>query len=172
MIEAIIYKSKTGFAKRYAEIISEELNLKMYTIEEANEKLLPNSEVIYIAGLMATRVRSLAKVVKKFDVKYVLGVGMLDYTEDYEATIFGNNLNIPDKFYYLPGGFDYKNHKGLNKLAISIVGKHFVRQQKAAEKQNKELLPEDQALVDTFQAGYSDKVSKKHLDKFFKEFVK
>lgn len=172
MIETIVYYSKTGFSKKYAEIIAEELNLKIYSLKEAKTKLLKNTEIIFISGLTATRIRKLSSILKNFDVKYVLAVGMMDYSENYEASIFANNIQIPNKVYYLPGGFDYSKLKGFDKILMNLLKKYYQQLKKDAEKNNKELMPQDQNLLNDLEKGSSNKISKEHLNKFLKEFVR
>lgn len=172
MIEAVVYYSKTGFSKTYAEIIAEELNLKIYSLKDAKTNLLRNTEIIYISGLTATKIRKLGSALKYFDVKYVLATGLMDYSKEYEDTVFSTNIRIPDKFYYLPAGFDSSKLKGLEKLSMKLLKKYYENLKSDAEKQGKELLPKDQKLLDDLEKGSSNKVSKEYLDRFFKEFVK
>lgn len=171
MIDTIVYNSKTGFSKEYAEIISKKLNCNMYSIKEAKKKLLKNSEIIYISSISATRIRKLAKVSRIFDVKYVLAVGMLDYDEDYESKIFANNFQINNKLYYLPGGLNYKKLNLINKCLINIMKKYYKMLEKTAKKQNKQLMPKDKSVLSMLESGYINKVSEENLNKFFDEFV-
>ncbi len=171
MITAVIYSSKSGFSRQYAEIIAKELNINMYNIKEAKEKLIAKSEIIYVAGITVTKIRELSRVNRLFRVQYVIGVGMTDYSEEYENTIFSNNINISDKFYYTPGGYDATKTKGLDKFLISLLKLYYKQLKKDAKKRNKELLPKDQDIINILEKGYSNKVSEKYLERFFKEVV-
>lgn len=171
MITAVIYNSKTGFSKRYAELIGSELNLSVYTVQEAKESLLPKSEVIFVSGLFASKIRGLGKVNSLFDAKYVLAVGMMNYSTKYEDTVFSNNINIPNSFYYLPGGFNYSKLNKFEQFIMNIMKKYYTRLKTEAEKEGKTLLPDDQDMYDTLQSGSSDKVSKENLSRFLDGFV-
>lgn len=171
MITAVIYHSKTGFSKKYAEMVGEELNLSVYTIKEAKESLLPKSEVIFVSGLFASKIRALGKANSLFDVKYVLGVGMMNYSTKYENTVFSNNINIPNSFHYLPGGFDYSKLNKFEKFIMNLMKKYYVRLKAEADKEGKTLLPDDQDMYEALQSGFADKVSKEHLRRFLDGFV-
>lgn len=172
MIDTIVYYSKTGFSKRYAEMIAEELDLQIFSLQEAKKKLSKNTEIIYISGLTATKIRKLGTAVRLFNVKYVLAVGMMDFDPNYESTIFANNVNLPEKVYYLPGGFDASKLKGLEKFSLSMLKKYFQYLKDNATKEGKELLPKDQKLLEELEKGSSDKVSKEYLKSFFNHFVR
>lgn len=171
MIEAIIYHPKEGFSKQYAEILGQELGLKTYTIKEGKKNLLEDTEVIFIGMVFATKLIGMSRVLSYFSVKYVLGVGMADYDEEYETVVFANNINIPENFFYLPGGLDCNNAKGLDKMLLKIMSIYYRNIEKEAKKQNKELLPRDQDMINMFNEGYVNKVSKTHLQRFINQFV-
>ena len=46
MVKAIIYQSKTGHTKEYAEYLSKELSIPCYSVCEAKEKINKKDEII------------------------------------------------------------------------------------------------------------------------------
>lgn len=47
-MEAIIYTSNTGSTARYAKMLSQELHLPVYSLEEAKKKVPAGAEIIYL----------------------------------------------------------------------------------------------------------------------------
>ena len=65
MINAIVYQSKTGHTKKYAEILSTSLNLPTLDIQEAKTKLKRGDEIIYLGWVCASKIMGLNKVLSR-----------------------------------------------------------------------------------------------------------
>ena len=72
----IVYKSNTGFTKEYAEMLSKAEKLKLYELDQAQEKLGLEDEVLFMGPLMAGHIQGIDQAVKSFTVKAACGVGM------------------------------------------------------------------------------------------------
>lgn len=98
----IVYASKTGFTKRYAEMLAEKTQLKAYSISELS-KVSKNEEVIFLGWMKVGKVQGLNKM-SNHNVKAVCGSGTGRTAEPDETTVISrNNLqNMP--FFYMRGG--------------------------------------------------------------------
>jgi len=122
----IVYASRTGFTKRYADMLAAKTGLKAFPVKELS-KVGQNEEIIFLGWMKIGKVQGLDKV-RKYGVKAVCGSGSGRTAEpSTEAVIARNKIeNIP--FFYLRGGcFPLKELKGMNKLMISL----FVRMLKS-----------------------------------------
>ena len=127
----VVYRSGSGFTKRYAEWIAEELNCNL--LEGKNVKivdLIPYETIIYGGGLYAIGVNGLKLITKNFnklkDKKLIVfAVGATPVRQETTEEII--NANIPreqqDKisFYYFRGGFDYNRLNRLNKIVMNLM---------------------------------------------------
>ena len=145
MSRVIIYKSKTGHTKRYAKMLSEELNIPCYSYKDA--KVSINDEVIFLSYIYASKIMGLSKILKKYNVKVVIAVGALAYSKDYLNTLRNaNNISLP--FFYLRGGIDYSKLNFFFRKFLPIIGKDIAK--------------EDEELLNLFKNG-GDFVSKDNL---------
>ncbi len=152
MIKAIIYHSNTGYTMAYAKLLSKELNLPCYSLEEAKTYVKKEDEVIYLSWICAGVITKLKKISRTYKVKCIGMVGAYPNTDKYLKELQKNNgLTIPS--FYLQGGIDYSKLKGLKKLIVKAVGK-------TIPKENTELL-------NLFQNGGSY-VKKENLEELIK----
>lgn len=153
MIKAIVYHSNTGHTKKYAEFLSKELNIPTYPLKEIDLK--KDEEIIYLSWICAGRITKLNKAKKKCKIRLIGMVGAYPKTDQYVKKLqTANRLAIPS--FYLQGGIDYDELKGIKKLIVKLVGK-------TIPKENTE-------LAKLFQAGenYVKKESLKELIDFIK----
>ena len=75
---AIIYTSKTGHTRQYAILLGKEINLPVYTYDEAVSQLAGESQVIYLGWIHASHVKGYSEVAKRFSVCAVCAVGLCD----------------------------------------------------------------------------------------------
>lgn len=152
MIKAIIYHSNTGYTMAYAKLLSKELNLPCYSLEETKTYVKKEDEVIYLSWICAGVITKLKKISRTYKVKCIGMVGAYPNTDKYLKELQKNNgLTIPS--FYLQGGIDYSKLKGLKKLIVKAVGK-------TIPKENTELL-------NLFQNGGSY-VKKENLEELIK----
>ncbi|NLM74400.1 MAG: flavodoxin domain-containing protein [Clostridiaceae bacterium] len=118
----IVYESKTGFTKRYAEMLASKTGFKVFSVKEI-EKIDKNEEIIFLGWMKVGKVQGFDKV-RKYNVKAVIGSGTGRTAEpDTETVIARNNIgNIP--FFYMRGGcLPLKQLKGMDRLMLSFFVK-------------------------------------------------
>ena len=144
MIKAIIYKSKTGHTKKYAEMLGEKLNMPFYEIKEAEKKLNKNDEIIYLGWICATRIVGLNKILKKYKVNCCGAVGAYPKTDENVQNIKNaNNMKIP--LFYMQGGIDYTKLNKIYKKLLQAIRKTI---QNSSDNVDKE-------IVEMFEKGKS-----------------
>ena len=126
---AVIYKSKYGSTKRYAEWIAEELNASLFEAASIKpSQLLTYDVVIYGGGIYAGGINGV-KLVTKNPCKslVVFTVGAADpKTTDYSEILSKNftpELLSKAKIFHLHGGIDYKRLGFTHKIMMALVKK-------------------------------------------------
>ncbi len=114
---AVVYRSKTGFTKNYAEWLSEELKCDLLEGGKVTAKdLMKYDAIVYGAGLYASGISGIKLITRNYDVLkdkdlYVFAVGAspvrTETTEYLRNTNFTGEWKDKINFYYLRGGFDY-----------------------------------------------------------------
>lgn len=119
----VTYQSKTGFTKKYAEWISEELKCDLKSIKEVKD--LSNYDLIIHGGwIFGGMISGLMKIQKLNPKKLIVfGVGCTPKKEvDIKLLVESNNINdIP--FYYYEGGFNPKKMGFLGRTMVKMVTK-------------------------------------------------
>ena len=59
----IVYESKTGFTRRYAEMLAAQTGMKLFSLKE-RPKFDPDEEMIYLGWMKVGKVQGLDKVNK------------------------------------------------------------------------------------------------------------
>lgn len=130
----IVYESKTGFTKRYAQMLGARTGFKVMGVKELS-KIAPSEDVIFLGWMKVGKIQGLTKV-RKLNIKAVCGSGTGRTAEpDTETVIARNNLEgIP--FFYLRGGcFPLREIKGLDKIMLSMFVRMLKSQKAKDEKQ-------------------------------------
>ncbi|MGE5627606.1 MAG: flavodoxin domain-containing protein [Solirubrobacterales bacterium] len=154
MVEtAVIYKSKYGSTKKYAQWIAESLNAELFEESEVSaEKLLEYNTIIYGGGLYASGISGISVITKNFDlikdkniIVFTVGLNTTEDISIFEPII---KKNIPDymrnsiKFFHLRGGMDYSKLNFMHKTMMGMM-------KKAVEK--KEIkTDEDMHMLETY----------------------
>lgn len=141
MKAVVIYKSKTGYTKKYAEWISEELGCDI----EENAKIsdiLDYDMIICGGGVYAGTING-AKVITKnlgklSGKKLILfAVGSNIDTEGNSAAFWDKNLTPEQQksigHFFLRGGFDFSKVKGADRLLMSMIKKHLEKLENPTE---------------------------------------
>lgn len=125
----IVYKSQTGFTKRYALWLQEELKCECESIGYVKKETLKDYDcVIYGGGLMAKKVNGLDKIKKYVHQNLILfatGATPQNATDVIEE-IKQNNLSalgydVP--FYYFEGGIHYEDMGFFSKKMLKLMYK-------------------------------------------------
>lgn len=120
----VTYQSKSGFTKKYAEWISQELSCEMKPAEEVTEQKVSEYDLVIHGGwLMAGSINGLEKIRKMNPQKLVVfGVGLAENGSMDQAVKKRNRLeNIP--FFYMQGGANPDRLGLFSKLVVRIATK-------------------------------------------------
>ncbi|MCL2198438.1 MAG: flavodoxin domain-containing protein [Defluviitaleaceae bacterium] len=162
---AVIYKSKYGMTKRYAEWISEALNAPVFEASNIKPSQLGDYDtVIYGGGLYANGIDGVKLVTQnpcKALIVFTVGLAdpkITDYTPILEKTFSPEQLS-KTKTFHLRGGIDYKKlsliHKGMMAMVKKAVDK------KAPDKRTSD----DIGILETYgkAVDFTDKATIKPL---------
>jgi hypothetical protein len=139
----VVYCSKTGFSRRYAEMLASELGCE--ALEYTSKKQIrKNEEIIYVGWIFANKVKKLSAF-KKYNVKAVLAVGMSPKDEKIIGYVKETNKKhlLGRELFYAQGGLDRDGHKGFHKMLLKMVAKSVIQENKY----------EDRALISIFKNG-------------------
>ncbi len=129
----IAYESKTGFTKRYAEMLAARTGLKAYRVKEISKK--SQDEIIFLGWMKAGKVQGLDKLKNK-NVKAVCASGTARTAEPNNEAVIARNKIEGKPFFYLRGGcLPLKELKGMDKILMSL----FLRMLKSRKDKDEEL---------------------------------
>ena len=154
----VIYSSKYGATKKYAEWIAEEL--KGSILEIGNVKNVDFKEyniIVLGSGLYAGNIKGVDILEKNFKIieskKIVIfACGLADYSKEKNISnankrlfkIIPKNLLERTKIFYLQGGIDYKKLNLIHKIMMGIMKMIIVK--KGLDKSNEE----DKEFLETY----------------------
>lgn len=131
MKTVVIYKSKTGFTKKYANWIAECLSADIIDAKKGNIDLLATYDtIIYGGGLYASGINGVKLITQNFDkIKtkkiIVFATGASPAREEVDKDVKEKNFTQAQlekiKFYYLRGGFDYSKLNVFDKFLMSLL---------------------------------------------------
>ena len=118
----IVYESKTGFTKKYADMLAEKTKLKVFNVKELS-KVNNDEEIIFLGWMKVGKIQGLNRV-QKYKVKAVCGSGTGRTAEPSTGTVIARNKIEGIPFFYLRGGcFPLKELKGFDKIMMSMFVK-------------------------------------------------
>lgn len=122
-VKSIIYTSNTGHTKEYAELLSKQLNIPAYSLND--KKSLPdkNTAIVYLGWIYANHIVGLNKVKKKYNLSLVCAVGLTNDDSKIDSIRLTNKLPSSIPLFTLQGGIDQTKLKGLKKFMISMLTK-------------------------------------------------
>lgn len=121
----VTYKSKTGFTKKYAEWISQELACDLKEISSVNAAEIGDYELVIHGGwIMGGMVNGLDKI-RKFgpDKLIVFGVGFTAKEEVEMAKWIEANKLGDTPFFYYEGGLNPKKMGFVGRTIVKLVTK-------------------------------------------------
>jgi len=153
--EKVVYKSKTGFARRYAEIIARELAADVKEAREVSfETLSSYDAIVYGGGLYAAGINGVSLILKnlsrlKGKKIAVFASGASVGRENEIKDIVGKNFTPEDllslRFFYLRGGFDYSRLNPADKVLMSVM-KWMIKRKKESER-----TPDEKGLLSSYE---------------------
>jgi menaquinone-dependent protoporphyrinogen IX oxidase len=163
----VIYKSKTGFVKKYAEWIAKELSTDIFEASKVTVNMLSSYDtVIYGGGLYAVGINGVKLITQNLDKLVgkkvvVFATGASPFREEVISKVRNKNFTSEQqkhiRFFYLRGGFDYSKLKPFDKVLMTLL------KWKMKSKNRKELTPDERGM----QAAYDKPVDftrKRNID--------
>lgn len=162
MKSIVIYNSKTGFTKKYAEWISEAADCECIELKKAGKVKLEDYDSIVFGGwCMAGGLSKIAWFKKQIPALSAAGKKLIVFmvgaspAESKEA-VDSLRRNFTDdewnkvKAFYCPGGLDYDKIKGFSKMAIKMLLKILSckKDPTEADKQTLEMLSKSYDISD------------------------
>ena len=129
MKNIIFYKSNTGFAKQYVDMLQNRIvPLEVYKVEKINKKLLEGADNVFFAGPLRNNViLGLSKFLKKYKYMkdkniYVIATGIQPPDDEKrDLVITTNSLDeYHVRLFLLLGGLDINKMKPLTKMMMKI----------------------------------------------------
>jgi len=128
---AVIYKSKTGFVKKYAQWIAEELKADIFEVSQADARRLQDYDsVIYGGSLHAVGIIGVKFITDNLDKLSgkklaVFACGASPFSERVRKEVEDANFTPQQrekiKFFYLRGGFDYRKLPVSDKILMTLL---------------------------------------------------
>ena len=148
----VIYKSKAGYVKRYAQWIAEELSADLFKASKADVKMLCSYDtVIYGGGLYAVGINGIKFIKQNLDSLkekkvIVFGTGASPWREEIVDEVRNKNFTEEQqklmRFFYMRGGFDFGKLKPVDKVLMIMM--------KRMLKKKKELTPDERGLLASY----------------------
>ncbi|GAA0750851.1 hypothetical protein SDC9_53350 [bioreactor metagenome] len=149
MKTVVIYKSKTGYTKKYAEWIAEELSADIFNISNIEiSKLSSYDNIIYGGSLYAVGILGIKLITKNLDKLknkkiIVFATGASPSKEENINEVKNKNFTEEQqkyiRFFYLRGGFNYSN--------LNIFDKALMMLLKIKIKMKKELTSDEKGML-------------------------
>lgn len=126
----MVYRSKTGFTKNYAQWIADELNCDLLEGEKVKaDDLLPYDTIIYGAGLYASGISGIKLITKNYArlkdkhlIVFAVGASPVrrETTEELKSMNFKGEMYESIHFYYLRGGFEYTRLSPFYRILMTL----------------------------------------------------
>ena len=122
-MKAIIYTSNTGSTAEYAQLLGKELNLPVHSLQQAKNKVLSGSEIIYLGWIMAGGIKGYKEAAKLYKVRAVCGVGMGQTGTQLKEVRDKNAIPQRIPLFTLQGNFDVKKLHGVYRFMMNVMVK-------------------------------------------------
>lgn len=146
----IIYNSKYGATKKYADALSKKLNIPAKTTKDA-KNLESYDTLIFGGGLYAARISGIKLLTKNFEklktknlIVFTVGLAdpnQTDYTE-LKDLLFTKEMQNHIKFFHLRGSMDYTDLSFIHSQMMKMMYKQTLK------KENKD--EQDKLLIETY----------------------
>lgn len=142
---AIIFLSRTGHTRRYAEILGGKIGLPVFSYGEGIDAIPSGSRIIYMGWIHASSIKGYREAAKRYSISAVCGVGLCDTGQLIPEVRKATSISAEIPLFTLQGGFDRSRLKGLDKLLISMLTKGLSSQKNLTERDGRmlELLSRD-----------------------------
>ena len=127
----VIYKSKTGFTRKYAQWIAEELLADIFDASEVTINMMTTYDtIIYGGSLYAVGIIGVKLITQNIDKLkdkkvVVFATGASPSREDVINEVIDNNFTREQqkyiKLFYLRGGFNYSKLNPFDKILMTLL---------------------------------------------------
>jgi len=141
----VIYKSKTGFAKKYAEWIAEALQCDIKeNVKLSLDDIIQYDTIIYGGGLYAVGINGISLIKNNFDALknknlIVYATGATPSREEDLAKVWEMNFSEEQrqkiKMFYFRGGFNYSKLNMGNKVLMTMMKAKLKNEKEPSEDQ-------------------------------------
>ncbi|MDP4089974.1 MAG: flavodoxin domain-containing protein [Bacillota bacterium] len=131
MKTVVVYKSKTGFTKKYAEWIAKDLSADLFEASKFKADSLVNYDTVifggslHAAGIIGVKLikKNLDKLKDKKVVVFSTGASpaRMEVLNEVKNRNFTEGEQNIIKFFYLRGGFDYSKLKSVDKVLMTMM---------------------------------------------------
>jgi len=131
MKTVVIYKSNTGFTKKYAEWIANELSADIFDVSKVTDKIFATYDtVIYGGSLHAVGINGVKFITQNLDKLnnkkiVVFATGASPARNETIDEVRTRNFAVDEqnriKFFYLRGGFDYSKLRLYDKFLMTLL---------------------------------------------------
>jgi len=131
MKTVVIYKSKTGFTKKYAEWIAEELSADIFNASDVDINMLNEYDtIIYGGSLYAVGIIGIGLIKKNINKLkdkrlVVFATGASPSRDNVINEVINKNFTVDEqkyiKFFYLRGGFNYNKLNFFDKFLMKLL---------------------------------------------------
>lgn len=156
MNAVVIYKSKTGYTKKYAEWIAKELKADLFDVSTVEISTLSDYDtVIYGGSLHAVGIDGIKFIKRNFDrLKgkkiIVFATGTSPFRENVTDEVTEKNFTPEQReqirFFYFRGGFNYAKLPPFDKFLMSLLKMKI----KIKEKKGGKLTPDEKGMLSIY----------------------
>ena len=147
----IVYTSKTGFTREYAQMLGRAAGLPVCALDEATGKVGPGSDILYLGWLMAGHISGIDHAVKRFHVRAACGVGMTPPGDKVLQDLARSNYVPNAPIFYLQGGWAPKKVGWLQRRMVGMA----TRGLRQSLQQKRERTPQEHRQLDLLLRGGS-----------------
>ena len=147
----IVYQSKTGHTRQYAQMLAKAEHLKLYSLDEAEAALPKGEEVLFLGWLMAGHISGIDQAVRRWKVTCAVGVGMSPAGKEVLTTLSKANFVPNAPLFYLQGGWAPKKVGWFQRRMVGMVTRGIRKQLQAKSKRTEQ----EQQMLDLLIRGGS-----------------
>lgn len=128
----IVYASKTGFTKKYADLLCAKTGMQAFSVKEL-AKVQKEEEIIFLGWIKVGKIQGLKRL-RKHNVKAVCASGTARTAEPKPETLAAKNNWRGMPFFYLRGGcFPLKQIRGMDRIMLSMFAKMLKSREEKSE---------------------------------------
>lgn len=99
------------------------VNVGWYSMKEAEKKVKPEAEIIYMGWIMAGKIKGYPEAARKYNIKAVCGVGMGQTGTQLTEVRAKNKIPQRIPLFTLQGTFDIRKLHGVYKMMMNVMVK-------------------------------------------------